>query len=931
MYRRCLTIAVCLFLFISAEAKGACVKPDETKQSTYLYKTAKQLAIPNPNMMQRVHRVGRMAMCVTNWGFFGSSFSTAGTGECGSDQKPESEGGCFNPNPDEEKECAPSFEYPFGSNLNYLYLGSLWLGAIVPAAKPEVNKSLDTVVSVGADGWQRIEELYPDGPKPRGEIIERTTRSVVPNMDGSINPCYSSDAVSEQDIIAVYTDTLTPVLINGPGGMTIDPVDNRDHQPIGLQIIQKSYSWSYNYAEDFILIDYWIKNIGEDSITDMYMGLYIDGDVLHEGETGSWGTGAKDDICGFKKEVYDPGSKKMVTINTAWIADNDGFPEPSNVSGSPGYGIDDGDPPTAFNQYSCTSVTGTRIVRKPPARSGTTLAENFNWWVGNHSNYPEDDVNSDWGPWLEKNMDKWESIQAYGRVDKYSIPAPYGSGIADVLGTPGGDITKYFIMSNGEWDPNQFYANDAAHLASLGFMAPSSHGEDIANGYDTRYLFSFGPLKTLQPDDSIPLTIAYLAGENFHTIPKNYASNLKSAGAYHPEEYDSNLNFNDFGLNATWASKVYDNWIDWDGDGITDSGDGVPDFKGPPPPAAPGLKFETANGTVKIKWNGKNSEKSVDDFTRKEDFEGYKIYINQTGFPDDYILVVSFDKIDYNLYYYKPALQKYVHLWPSVTIDSLKEWFGSDFGDNALAYFDSTHCYTYTESYKKIAVDTISKLDTLRIGPVEDDTTFNKFYFTPSDWNLIGLDSFKVYKAQIDSGLVTPESSKYYEYEYSFSGLLPSKPTYFAVSAFDYGDPQTGLGPLESSKMINATPVYPVSSPQEVKAQGKKVVVYPNPYRADGNYQELGFEDPDKSGWTEFDRRIWFVNLPVRCKIRIYTLDGDLVAEIEHDASGLVNQTTDYWNMISRNTQTVVSGIYLFSVEDLETGQNQIGKFVIIK
>jgi hypothetical protein len=35
------------------------------------------------------------------------------------------------------------------------------------------------------------------------------------------------------------------------------------------------------------------------------------------------------------------------------------------------------------------------------------------------------------------------------------------------------------------------------------------------------------------------------------------------------------------------------------------------------------------------------------------------------------------------------------------------------------------------------------------------------------------------------------------------------------------------------------------------------------------------------------------------------------------------------WDLISRNTQAVVSGIYLYSVES-ESG-NQVGKFVIIK
>ena len=90
--------------------------------------------------------------------------------------------------------------------------------------------------------------------------------------------CYSPDAVSEQDIIAVYTDTSADIPLS-PQQMI--PWDNRKHFPLNIQITQKSYSWSYEYAEDFVLIDFTIKNIGVKKIKDMYVGLYVDADVMH--------------------------------------------------------------------------------------------------------------------------------------------------------------------------------------------------------------------------------------------------------------------------------------------------------------------------------------------------------------------------------------------------------------------------------------------------------------------------------------------------------------------------------------------------------------------------------------------------------------------------------------------------------------------------
>ena len=64
-----------------------------------------KLSAVYPNVQARVHRVGLLNICMTNWGFFGS-----GRGHSLYDLK-ESLGGCFNPNPNEEV-FAPSAEYP---------------------------------------------------------------------------------------------------------------------------------------------------------------------------------------------------------------------------------------------------------------------------------------------------------------------------------------------------------------------------------------------------------------------------------------------------------------------------------------------------------------------------------------------------------------------------------------------------------------------------------------------------------------------------------------------------------------------------------------------------------------------------------------------------------------------------------------------------
>jgi len=77
-----------------------------------------------------------------------------------------------------------------------------------------------------------------------------------------------------------------------------------------------------------------------------------------------------------------------------------------------------------------------------------------------------------------------------------------------------------------------------------------------------------------------------------------------------------------------------------------------------------------------------------------------------------------------------------------------------------------------------------------------------------------------------------------------------------------------------------------------------------------------------------FRRHVDFCGLPkARCTIRIYTVAGDLVAQLDHDGSGGDGQAS--WDLISRNGQETASGIYLFAV-DSPVGQS-IGRFVVIR
>ena len=71
-------------------------------------------------------------------------------------------------------------------------------------------------------------------------------------------------------------------------------------------------------------------------------------------------------------------------------------------------------------------------------------------------------------------------------------------------------------------------------------------------------------------------------------------------------------------------------------------------------------------------------------------------------------------------------------------------------------------------------------------------------------------------------------------------------------------------------------------------------------------------------------------------KISIFSLSGDLIKVLEHTDG----QADEYWDLITRNNQSVVSGLYVYVVEapDISiVGQSSkdlekyIGKFAIFR
>jgi len=821
------------------------------------------------------HNVGRIELAVANNGTFGREYHPGGaidwfTGEA----------------------IMHSCQYPKESDISYLFGGAFWIGAIV---------GRDTLVSVGADGWQHAYEMYPDAA-PFGEMIRRS-------ISDHDNPEHEL-AVSEEDFIAVYTDTLTDGVPNDFFG--------RPHVPLNIEVTQASYAWSYEYAEDFVLFDYQIKNIGSRTLEEVYMAIYVDCMICYDclGD----GQGFTDDHSGFLLSFPDSchNCEWQDTVFTAFAADDDGDYELIYSDG---------------RTHPAPAVTATRIVRTP----AESLDVSFNWWIGN--GIPA----LDFAP-REKS--------GVGRLREEYRDFRTGG-----LGTPEGDRNKYYVMRNREFDYDQVRTGTIGPLDTLWIYPNQNLADTFAVGYDTRYLLSFGPFE-IRPGQTLPISLAYIAGDSVHrTLGNN--TNLPDD----PDTYLSNLDFSDLALNSRWASWVYDNpGVDTDGDGyagefttcaaestieLVDTnidghdttiaiitydavdtcwvrGDGVPDFRGAAPPPAPVFEVKPSVGQLRIVFNGLLSETTRDVFSRRIDFEGYNIYLGRDSREESFSLVASYDIQNYNKLVlnlnHRPLPAFELHEAP-FRLEELRCLYGSSDDPCQDQGFDPLR-YTSQAPY------------------IHPDFPDSVFCFESRGYNAHrpGLDTpirklypDQPYPSTLDPDLADPAELtaagrfKYFEYEFVIRDLLPSIPYTVSVTAFDYGSPESGLTSLETSVTNGAQTTYALASEAAIAEDHLEVFVYPNPYRLDADYRETGYE-----GRTESDRPlnrtrdIHFANLPERCTIRIYTLDGDLVRTIDHDGGA-----HDTWNLITRNTQLIVTGLYYWAVES-PTGATQMGKLAIV-
>jgi hypothetical protein len=193
---------------------------------------------------------------------------------------------------------------------------------------------------------------------------------------------------------------------------------------------------------------------------------------------------------------------------------------------------------------------------------------------------------------------------------------------------------------------------------------------------------------------------------------------------------------------------------------------------------------------------------------------------------------------------------------------------------------------------------------------------FNKSDLPKIDTGLLGIGKYRYVDEDVHNGL----------------------PYWYAVTAFDDGSAEKivnrATGEVDSVPRYGSYSqamelIYPRSTPARVTG---KVHVVPNPYP--GMYDEARTTGHAIGDMAEYDRdpsgrRVRFVNLPRKSMVRVYSLAGDLVWSRYFEDPTDPNGEPAGWNLVSRNDQEIVGGIYIIHVDSPEG--TETSKFIVVR
>jgi hypothetical protein len=866
-----------------------------------------------------VHNVGRLQLQVTNFG------------ETGNQDNPR-------------RTTVPSAEWPPGSGNDYLFAAGLWIGALDASGIPHVttaayerefspdftpnnacvNLPLDQVADVresyeGIPSGNRVisSSVNPDDDGD-GLVDEDFLNGLDDDGDGACDEDYA--AIGQQMFASEYSD-------DQPFIRQIFP----EHVPLGIKVQQTSYAWATPGQNDFVGMDYKIINRSGRALRNVFVGIFADMDL---GTRAIRGYFVDDEAGLISRDVeYVGPTGEFVTkkIQMAYMWDNPD--DPGRVQDAKG-----GDVPGYFGCMFLNHTTDPSGA-SAPRRVGIT---SFKFFSGSASFAAGGDPENDAQRYLlvsDPNLhpDVVGEVRSARPLDYRFIMAtgPFRSILPDssltvsvawVMGLglgpsqSGGTLIDNAIQAQQVFDglytdldgdaltgtcgqetcllntsgsPRGFtYSVPESSLCRLRFHSDVSTIRDPADPTGQRRLYPSTP-------DWDPNTPCNLQQDGKYVCQDVLGGTLQNNGAHCA---------GDDTLNIPIQSPTQCTYVDFDCD--VNTGRGGREYH---------VTWVAAAPLPAPFYAGQDGRGEVSDYLRMYSSRDDSTRISAWFFPGDRKVTLKWNNFAEQV---RDAQRGNLKEFLGYRIYRAAGW-NRPLGTNAPSR------------------DLWSLLGEWRVDP-KGTPARPLSELIDTSVPIINISPVLVRWDPIERR-VTPDSS-YTEidtlfavgrYSYVDTHVLNGFPYFYSIVPLSVvpGDSAAADITLQGNPSAsNAQVVYPRG---DSRNDQENVFVVPNPYKG-GTEWDLVPREEDPSG-----TKVTFMNLPrTTGTIHIYTIAGDLVKDIPFDGrppadlqygkeSVTGGRGSVPWNLISRNGQKIVSGIYLYSV-DSELGK-QVGRFIIIR
>jgi len=519
----------------------------------------------------------------------------------------------------------PSGEWPGGSGVHYLYVGSLWIGT-----------TIDDIAYVSGARYTPLWEFQPS----EGARI--------------------NDIKSMKDVWVRYDD---------------EESFSR-HEPVGWHVSERIMAWDYEEYDDFQISYVEIENQSPRELDNVYVSLYFNFDCacyesdVEMGNVAELNRQYLDDLVDY--DGWAPANENPWQYDWVDPLDLDG----NGVTGYDYWGWPIADPK---NPYWDGYVD--EFMPDSPVAEQDGIYDEFQIYQCEHGpiircqidvpdkNYRagEPVITSDGdtlrGYLLSRNISymmdgngKYISEQDYGERHKnppgaavigsrllYAPIEPFYETQADTIPRP-------YSHQWWNWETAPNILNDEEEYQYMIGCGGASHGmrfmphpfdyEGGAPVFEYEYLQTYGPFNHWEPDETKKFVMAMGAGWGLQGLRENldnamvfyYTGNHDIIGdpiltLHHPEDYGDQLGFTGSSDQAV-ASDMH--------------------FMKPVPPLEPELMYSPGDGKVHLFWDSA-AESYYDVLVDTADFLGYKVYRSAQTLSD-WELIAAFDIIDESVY-----------------------------------------------------------------------------------------------------------------------------------------------------------------------------------------------------------------------------------------------------------------------------------------